>query len=208
MTDLAPMDQPLYVHAAYVVQLGLGLVFLLSALPKLRHPGAFHDAIAEYRIVPTPLVVGATVVLIASETFLAIALLGGWLVQVAFPLAVVTLVVFLAAVAVNLRRGRRIACGCFGNLDQTISRQTVVRLSALAVAAAISAAVYLGANVDVVGFSTVISSGTDVARYMIEMTAVSVFGLLAGLWLLSLPELLAVVRRAGSTGSHDAQEEV
>jgi uncharacterized membrane protein YphA (DoxX/SURF4 family) len=38
-----------------VLRLTLGLIFLVSAITKLRHPAAFVRGVLEYRVLPHPL---------------------------------------------------------------------------------------------------------------------------------------------------------
>lgn len=66
-------------HFALASQLGLGIVFLLSALPKLRRPLAFARSVVEYEILPAKVAYVFGLALIPLEAFLAIACLTGWL---------------------------------------------------------------------------------------------------------------------------------
>ncbi len=99
-------------EARLVVQLALGVVFLLSDTAKLRNPMTFAFGL----------------LLMPGEVFLALSHLTGWLIVVGVPLAMVTLVSFAVAVGVNLLRRREVPCYCFGDGRETISGRSLTRL--------------------------------------------------------------------------------
>ncbi len=119
------MEVSVLSHIALAAQFGLGIVFLLSALPKLRRPLPFAHSVVEYRILPAGVAYVFGLALIPLEIFLTLAFLTGWLTDVALPVATLMLIAFLVAVGVNLRRGRQIPCGCFGNVSELISPRTL-----------------------------------------------------------------------------------
>jgi hypothetical protein len=106
----------------------VGLVFLAAGIAKLRHRGLLAGVIANYRLLPAGLVAPAALLLPPVELLVAVGLLVG-----NRPLAVVAaiglLLVFAAAMAVNIRRGRRhIDCGCgHAGLRQQLGWPMVVR---------------------------------------------------------------------------------
>jgi hypothetical protein len=53
------------------------------------------------------------------ELAVAAALLAGWMLPAAGSIAALLLLTFIAAIVINLRRGRRIACNCHGSSQQT-----------------------------------------------------------------------------------------
>jgi uncharacterized membrane protein YphA (DoxX/SURF4 family) len=93
---------------------GLGGVFVASALPKLRHPRGFVLAVMEYRVLPmrASWVVGR--VAPAVELMMGLMLATGVLLPVAASAAMALLLCFLAAIGLNLARGRDLDCHCFG----------------------------------------------------------------------------------------------
>ncbi|SFF91494.1 Methylamine utilisation protein MauE [Novosphingobium sp. CF614] len=96
--------------------IGCGLIFLTAGIEKARHRHVLPGVIANYRILPPALVGPASIGLPPLECVVGIMLLSGWT-----PAPVIAgaalLMVFAAAMAVNLLRGRRaITCGC-GRLD-------------------------------------------------------------------------------------------
>jgi hypothetical protein len=194
-------EAPPAVHAAYTLQLGLGAVFLASVVPKLRHPRAATSTVREYRLVPLAVANVAAYALIAVESFLAVALLLGVLVTIALPVAAAMLLAFLAAVGINLRRGRQIPCGCFGNPQEQISTRTVVRLLVL-LAGFMLLAAFVASGVRVVRVDVLISQGLAGLTYALQIASLAAFLGLATLWLLHLPELLVVLRLRGTQVHH------
>lgn len=112
---------------------GVGLVFLQAALAKLRHRELLSGVIANYRLLPAALVGPAALLLPPVELAVSMGLLlgGHWLAALA---AAVLLVIFAAAMGINIARGRsQIDCGCGrSQLRQPLSWLLVGRNLALA----------------------------------------------------------------------------
>jgi len=183
-------DVALVQQLAYALQLGLGVVFSVAAVPKLRRPTDFARTVAGYKLLPSRLIAVATTGLIAVESFLAIAFLSGWMRGVALPLAMFILVVFAIGVAINLRRGKRIACGCFGSGGEPISARSLVRLSILLTAVVLLAV--MPASTTTV--ATLTERGLAGATYLVQVGGTTCFLLLAATWMLSLPEVSFTLR--------------
>ncbi len=175
---------------AYALQLALGVVFAAAAAPKLRHPGAFARTVAGYRLLPRRLVPAAAVALIIVESFLAVAFLSGWLRAIALPLAMLVLVVFASAVIVNLRRGHRIECGCFGSGGERISARSVIRLFVLLAGVGLLAIGPASTTI-----TTLAQRGGSGAAYVVQVGGTTCFLLLAVTWLLNLPEVVSTLRQ-------------
>jgi len=95
------------------VQIALGAVFVVAALPKITDPPAFAHMIYNYRLVPGALVNGLALVMPWIELVVGILLiLGAWRREAAL-VAALLLIVFLGAIGWNLARGHAIDCGCF-----------------------------------------------------------------------------------------------
>lgn len=92
----------------------LGLVFLGSSVPKLRHPRGFVLLVLEYRVLPPTSGRLYGRVIPHLELLVGLLLITGVAVRLATFLAVVLILSFLAAVAINMARGRDLDCGCFG----------------------------------------------------------------------------------------------
>jgi len=95
-------------------QIALGAVFVAAALPKLADPPGFAEAIWNYQLAPAWLVHPAALTLPWLELLCGLALcLGVWTRAAAAWLGAL-LLVFLAALSVNLARHHPVDCGCFG----------------------------------------------------------------------------------------------
>ncbi|HEV3000787.1 MAG TPA: MauE/DoxX family redox-associated membrane protein [Solirubrobacteraceae bacterium] len=177
-------------HVAYGLQLALGAVFLLSVVPKLQRPREFARTVANYKVISPARSRLVAPALIAAEAFLAVSLLTGWLAEAALALAVVLLLVFAAGVGVNLRRGRDISCGCFGERTERISPRTLVRLALILLAVGVVAAA------DGPPFTPASAHPGDATALEYALSAGGIGAGIAvlALWLLHLPELASVVR--------------
>lgn len=180
--------------ATLVLQLALGGVFLVSSLGKARHPLAFLRGVAEYRILPVPLAYAFGAVLIPAEAFVALALLGGFALAVALPLAIGLLLVFSAAVAINLRRHRDMLCHCYGSLGgERLSARSIVQLAVLI---GVGLVVWAGGGQNV----RILASPDDA----LAAAASALACLMAGLWLLHADEVVRLYRRGCKTCSRRA----
>jgi uncharacterized membrane protein YphA (DoxX/SURF4 family) len=95
------------------VQIALGAIFVLAALPKIADPPSFAHMIYNYRLVPGAAVNALALVLPWVELLVGLALILGVWPREAAALAGLLLIVFIAAIAINLARGRAVDCGCF-----------------------------------------------------------------------------------------------
>lgn len=113
------------------------LVFGTAMLGKLRHRDEFVGVVANYRLLPQPLVVPVAWLIITSELMVVLSLTTGFMLAAGSLLAIALLAAFAAAIAINLARGRRhIDCGCFQSaLRQRLSASLVARNAVLIVIA-------------------------------------------------------------------------
>ena len=95
------------------VQIALGLFFVAAALPKLVDPPSFAHMIYNYRLVPGTLVNLMALVMPWFELLAGLALILGIWTRVSTGLVGALLLVFIAAISLNLARGNAIDCGCF-----------------------------------------------------------------------------------------------
>lgn len=95
------------------VQIALGLLFVAAALPKLADPPSFAHMIYNYRILPGSFVNLLALVLPWFELLAGVALLLGLWSRTSAALIGLLLLVFIAAISLNLFRGNAIDCGCF-----------------------------------------------------------------------------------------------
>lgn len=180
-------------ESALAAQLAVGIVFSFSAGAKLLDPKAFARGIREFDILPESLVVQATFAVISLESWLGFSHLSGRHLTVAVPVSVALLLSFGVAVSVNLRRGRKIPCHCFGRPREVISVRTVVRILLL-----MSCDVYLLTMKQFSPPWTVTSVGLPLFW--------AILLLVLGSWLLSAQDIAVLMRsteRALSTKSDD-----
>jgi hypothetical protein len=125
--------------------IGSGIVFVEAGLAKLRNRELVPGVVANYRLLPDALVAPVAALLPAVELALGLGLMasvwtGGALRLLGLPAAAL-FVVFAAAMAINIRRGRRaIDCGCGrSQLRQPLRWGLVARNIALAVLVAMLA---------------------------------------------------------------------
>jgi hypothetical protein len=169
-----------------IVQLTVGVVFLLSAVGKLRNPRAFAFGIEDYEILPDRLASSAAVLIIVFESWVAIAHITGKGLRLAVPVAFGLLASFAIAVAVNLRRGRVLSCYCFdAGGGKSISRLTLFRLLLL-----ISTEIFLFASPSKGWISMQSHNAAAIGLTFCWVT----FVLVASSWLLSLPDLADLLR--------------
>ena len=124
--------------------IGTGIVFVEAGVAKLRHRDVLPGVVANYRLLPEALVAPVSALLPAVELGLGFGLIassvsgGSPLHWLALPAAALFLV-FAAAMAINIRRGRsQIDCGCGrSQLRQTLGWGLVVRNVLLAVLVAL-----------------------------------------------------------------------
>ena len=116
------------------LRMALALLFFVAAGHKLQDLGRFGATLAEYRLLPARLVPLAAALVVAVEVAAAGALLVPSARAAGLVSAATLLVVYGAAVAINLARGRRhIDCGCAGPAGRRpISGALVARNAALA----------------------------------------------------------------------------
>jgi hypothetical protein len=160
---IAPLLQEAGSMAAWSVRLAVAAIFLEAAQHALSDRQDFASVVAAYRIAPVWAAEAVGVVLPGLQVVAAIALMVPRLAVPGAWLALALLLVFTAAITINLRRGRtRIDCGCGGE-SQRISSALVIRNLVLtaAVAGVLAAPVHAhfgGAfTVGVAGFAVFLS---------------------------------------------------
>jgi len=95
------------------VQIALGIVFVIAAIPKIADPPAFAHMIYNYRLLPGPAINALALVMPWIELLVGVALILGIWKREAAIVAGILLLVFLVAIGVNLARGHAVDCGCF-----------------------------------------------------------------------------------------------
>lgn len=118
--------------ASLICRFALGTIFVLAGIAKLPRKDEFEAAVRSYRLLPAAWVARVAAALPVFELASGGFLLLGFLQRVDGLALGACLVVFAAAVSVNLARGREIDCGCFGGVAEkqitwwTVSRNVVL----------------------------------------------------------------------------------
>ncbi len=101
---------------AYVwpIRIGLGLVLLYAAVPKLGDLAGTVQSVEAYNLLPTPLAVAFGYALPFGELTLGLLLVLGMLTRLAALGGAALMLSFVVAIGVNLARGDAPSCGCFG----------------------------------------------------------------------------------------------
>jgi uncharacterized membrane protein YphA (DoxX/SURF4 family) len=92
----------------------LGILFIVAAWAKIQDPPAFAQEVFNYALLPAGAVNLLAIFLPWLELLCGVLLfLGVWRRASAATIAAM-LLVFIAALSINLARGRAVDCGCFG----------------------------------------------------------------------------------------------
>ncbi|WP_432870062.1 MauE/DoxX family redox-associated membrane protein [Microbispora rosea] len=157
-----------------------GIVFLMSAVSKLRGRAAYEEFTAATRaLVRLPsrpvaaLVVAAEITVAPLLAWRPTALAG-------FCVALGLLVAFTAAIVVALRRGRRVPCRCFGASAVPVGTGHLAR-NAVLIAAATAGAVHAGTGAAFVGLGPAGLAAVALAAGAVAVL-LSAIGEIAGLF--------------------------
>lgn len=154
----------------------VALLLAIAGIDKLRHRDLLPGVIANYRLLPDALVAPAARLLPVAELLIAVGLLAGvtpW----APVAAIALLLIFAAAMAINIGRGRQhIDCGCgHAGLKERLGWGKVLRNLALA-GALLPALVTSRADLGMADVAVAVAAGV-MAWLMLQMiTAVAALG--------------------------------
>lgn len=188
---LSQMEISIPSYFALAFQFSLGIVFLLSALPKLRRPLTFIESVVNYKILPVQVARIFALALIPLEAFSAVAFLTGSWTEIALPLAGLLLSLFLIAATINLRRGHNVPCGCIGNTTELISLRTIVRLLLLLIVV-LFLTVLRSTSIPSLPSLAVMVTNVSMLINFIQTLFLSIFLILLSTWILNLPELISL----------------
>lgn len=96
-----------------LLRVGLGVLFIMAAWPKLADPAAFATSVSNYRMLPVPVERVVALALPPLELLVGVALIVGVIDAGASFLVLAMMAVFTVAIGVALGRGLDISCGCF-----------------------------------------------------------------------------------------------
>jgi len=125
----------------------LGFTFALAGSYKLAVPATFVQIIAGYDILPAVAIQPAAVLLPCLELVVGVALAVGLYPRAAALLVNGLLMIFMAAVVVNLLRGQTFDCGCFPTVMRRIYASSPAGMlvrDALLMLASIGVMIYRG----------------------------------------------------------------
>jgi putative oxidoreductase len=105
------------------VQLALGAIFVIAAIPKIADPPSFAHMIYNYRLIPSSLINISALVLPWIELLAGLALILGVWKAAARTVIAILLAVFIIAISINLARDNAIDCGCFNVADRGKSHE-------------------------------------------------------------------------------------
>lgn len=115
----------------------LALLMATAAFHKLRDLARFRATLAAYEIVPVAAVSSVAPAVAALEATLAVALLTGFATGLAGAATSLLMLVYAAAISVNVRRGRMdIDCGCMGPASRVALSPALVTRNLLLASAA------------------------------------------------------------------------
>jgi uncharacterized membrane protein YphA (DoxX/SURF4 family) len=101
---------------ALLLRVFLGGFYVVAGAVKIPDPGKFAEAVANYRLLPHPLINLAAIILPWVEVVVGLFLVFGlWRKASAWLINAMT-VMFIAAIASAVARGLSIECGCFGTV--------------------------------------------------------------------------------------------
>jgi uncharacterized membrane protein YphA (DoxX/SURF4 family) len=123
------MPNPILIFLANVSRWGVGLVFIVAGISKILNPEEFMRAIGNFNLLPLFLVP------VSATTLPWLELLGGFcliikrFVKSSSLIIAALLVIFIAAMIINILKGVQTDCGCFGLLfaDSSISIFSIFR---------------------------------------------------------------------------------
>jgi uncharacterized membrane protein YphA (DoxX/SURF4 family) len=188
---------------AYALQLTAGCVFLAAVAAKGSDMRAFREAVQSYDLLPGRLVSTTAHSIVVLEVLVTAAMITGVFVRPAAGVGLGLLVLFGAGISINLRRGRRVPCGCFGSRSEALSTHSLARIGFLAVP------LTLLLRVESSSPSVWILEHGDSGSWhrLVDAGAVAAFLLIASAWLLALPQLFAIfhirLSRSFSRKAHD-----
>jgi hypothetical protein len=180
---------------SYAVQLAVGAVFVASFVPKVRHPRRFAAIVADYELLPRRAAAALAWPVIALEGILAVAFLTGWGMTAALVVGAGLVATFVAATWINLRRGREIACGCFGRSDERISQRSLARQGLLLAGLAALAAMVATGQASAITPGWLDGRNGEVGGYLVSIAGASAALLALSAWLLDARKLRELTAR-------------
>lgn len=114
-------------YLALAFRIYLGALFIYASMYKINYTAEFAETIASYQIIPFWAVNSMAIVLPWIELISGILLLAGLRTRSVALIIAFLLILFTAAIVINVLRGSDIGCGCFHSLEETMDWWTVLR---------------------------------------------------------------------------------
>ena len=105
--------------ALFVLRLVLGCVLLWSGVAKIRAPQDFLAVVYQYEVFGPRSGLVVAIILPWLEVVSAVLLLSGITVEAALIVAATLMAVFMGIIAMVLRKGLDVRCGCFGTSEHS-----------------------------------------------------------------------------------------
>lgn len=110
-----------------LIRIGLGIIFVYAAVPKILRPDEFADAINNYRILPVFLINLMAICLPYVELLIGIFLIFGFRLKAVSFGSLALMIIFIIAILSAWIRGIDVNCGCFGTGEEIISYKEIIR---------------------------------------------------------------------------------
>lgn len=117
------MEESMLLSARFI----LGCLFLASSWGKFLSFGSLPDEILDYRLLSKKQAHIVAYLLPFAELVVGILAIVGFALAPVSLLAILLLLIFTVAISINLFRGRRFSCHCFGSSGAMIGPATLVR---------------------------------------------------------------------------------
>ncbi len=117
--DVLETGSPAESRVYLLLRIGLGGIFVLASWDKIRHPAAFAEMIQNYMLLPEGMIHPVAILLPWVEAVCGVLLIAGRLTLGSVVIVNGLMIVFTAALAINMIRGVDMACGCFSVADES-----------------------------------------------------------------------------------------
>jgi uncharacterized membrane protein YphA (DoxX/SURF4 family) len=117
-------------HVRFVLRTGVGLIFLIASLSKMRDLAAFRLVVGDLGLLPARFAGPVATGVVYTELLIGVFLVLGLYTRSTLAATCVLVFTFIAAIGIPLLQGRQVQCGCFGGNEYatagTVARQMVL----------------------------------------------------------------------------------
>ena len=184
-----------------ILQIAIGLVFLVAGLVKLKHLSSFVAGIDEFRVLPSTIAAPFGWLIVVCEIAIGSSHITGYLTHAFLPIALSVLCAFLFGTVTIFSRGQKVNCMCFGVDEGTlVSGITLVRICLLIIAESL-----LFEAVLMQRYEPVLIFALTWSEYIGNVVA-AIVGLLVATWLLRIPDIRKLMRECMNCKSGETRE--